>query len=197
MSQKAALPVVAVATAAKRTFDQGIRFTPVIGTASKKLPFSPTTAVLIALGLGVVTGGIWTVSKALILGANLKNFKTLVESNMEYNLEKALNFIYNKMSRIYYLQTDIEKNYNEMVDIVLGNKNAISLCQKVKNKNGIVYSFFKKKIVAINNQNSYRYIAIEDSVIDIVYFKIINELYKTEEEIEKDKLIKKTNCSKK
>lgn len=68
MSQKAALPVVAVATAAKRTFDQGIRFTPVIGTASKKLPFSPTTAVLIALGLGVVTGGIWTVSKALILG---------------------------------------------------------------------------------------------------------------------------------
>ena len=81
-----------------------------------------------------------------IIGANLKNFKTLVESNMEYNLEKALNFIYNKMSRIYYLQTDIEKNYNEMVDIVLGNKNAISLCQKVKNKNGIVYSFFKKKI---------------------------------------------------
>jgi hypothetical protein len=68
MSNKPALPALAVAKATKKTFDQSIKFTPVLGEASKKLPFSPTTAVIGALALGFFTGGLWTVSKALVLG---------------------------------------------------------------------------------------------------------------------------------
>lgn len=67
MKSKIDIPVIAKAT--KETFDQTIEFTPVIGSASKKLPFSPTTALLLILLLGLLTGGLWTVSKALILGS--------------------------------------------------------------------------------------------------------------------------------
>jgi hypothetical protein len=63
---KISLPVVAKATS--RTFDQTMRHTPVIGKRVKKLPFSPTVGVLGLLALGFVTGGLWTASKALVLG---------------------------------------------------------------------------------------------------------------------------------
>jgi len=52
----------------KKTFDHNIKFTPVIGEVSRKLPISPTTIILSLLGIGLLTGGLWPIFKVLVLG---------------------------------------------------------------------------------------------------------------------------------
>lgn len=63
---KTSLPVIAKATS--KTFDQTVRHLPVVGKTARKLPVSPTTALIgTAIGLSLF-GGLWFFLKLAVLG---------------------------------------------------------------------------------------------------------------------------------
>ena len=57
-----------VAKATTKTFDDSVKYLPVVGNYARKSPIRPSYLVLGALGLSLLTGGLWFMIKLFVLG---------------------------------------------------------------------------------------------------------------------------------
>jgi hypothetical protein len=68
MSKTTTKTVATVARATTNTFDDTVKFLPVVGNYARKSPIRPSYLILAALFLSLFTGGLWFMIKLLVLG---------------------------------------------------------------------------------------------------------------------------------
>lgn len=68
MAKSTTTNVVTVAKATTTTFDDTVKYLPVVGNYARKSPIRPSYLILAALALSFLTGGLWFMIKLLVLG---------------------------------------------------------------------------------------------------------------------------------
>lgn len=68
MNKNTVTTVTKVASATTRTFDDTVKFLPVVGSYARKSPVRPTYLLLGGLALTWLTGGLWFFLKLILLG---------------------------------------------------------------------------------------------------------------------------------
>ncbi len=68
MTNSTTKTVATVAKATTNTFDDTVKYLPVVGGYARKSPIRPSYLILAALALSFFTGGLWFMIKLLVLG---------------------------------------------------------------------------------------------------------------------------------